>query len=316
MRLEHRCLGSAQLALGALPQCLECGAGVGERGGEALPFDGGIVGFRRGDVERAGEPHPRRPDGDARRRREWSCRSARSTGCASRRRLVERPVGQRGDLGQQPVGVVAAGVDLQLVVVPDAERGDGAEAVAGHPVRAGRPVAQPHVGVAPADRLHQSRRRSGVQPMRVGHADHCRVPLLGRPLGRHRGGQSAECGALAVERGLGLGSHGAAVRPARRGDRGDDETFDERRRAQHDPAGGLRVEQLHRDLGGEHGAAHVDEDDDAGAAVGTGDGARDPGGVGAERPVLEPRGGHERHVRAVQHLASQFDRSLGERVAV
>ena len=76
------------------------------------------------------------------------------------------------------------------------------------------------------------------------------------------------------------------------------------------------VEQVQRQLGAEHGAAEVHQDDDAGGTVDPLDGLLDLHGVGAERRLVEPGRDLDPHRTAVQHLVGQRQRGPRQRPAV
>ena len=77
------------------------------------------------------------------------------------------------------------------------------------------------------------------------------------------------------------------------------------------------VQEVQGELGAEHRAAEVHQHDDAVRAVGR---ARSPSaiadGVGAERRLVQPGRDLDPHRPAVQHLAGQRHRGVGQRPAV
>ena len=138
---------------------------------------------------------------------------------------------------------------------------------------------------------------------------------LRRPAFRRRG-RRGEMRRLARQRRRRLRRDLGAVGAAGRGHRRDDEPLDERGRAQEHPGALLVVEQLDGQLGREQRAAEVHQHDDAPALVGGRDRLRDPARVGPEGVRVQARRDLHGHAAAVQHLARQRDRGVGERPAV
>ena len=124
-------------------------------------------------------------------------------------------------------------------------------------------------------------------------------------------------GGLAQQRSSRLGRDLCSAGAARSGHGGDDEAFDEGRRRQGHPVadGGVR-KQVEGELGAEHRAAEIHEDDDAVRAVRPLDGLHDADGVGPEGRLVKSGRDLDRHRAAVQHLPRQRDGSACERAAV
>ena len=215
-------------------------------------------------------------------------------------------------------------LDLDLVALERAERGDLRQTSGRDEPGARRAIAQPDLGVEGAHRLHDERRRSRVQAVRQRHREHprclaiacglrrsglvdvrfgvffwrCQVGLLGRQR-RHRFGRD-------------LGRGGARVG----GHRGDDQPLDERRRAQHDAAAAVVVQEVQGELGRQDRAAEIHQHDDPVALIRSTDGVLDGDGVGPEGAVVEPGGDLDGRLTTVQHLGGQCHGGVRERPAV
>ncbi len=348
VRVEHRRLGLAGdrgRVVAAAPDVL---LGVGQRGVQQRLLRGwvthGVV-VRRRFRHRRKLPGPADRDAGRRRQRTGSRwwvrmggrRRAGPRGCRSE---VAEPVpGQVEQALDGPFGVGTAGRHVDDVALLRAERSHPREAARGHGLAAAGAVAEADVGLEPPHRPDQDGRGPGVQPVRPRHLEPprhlersrrleppCRVGVgVGEGVrrvahvdadGRVRGSGDHQVRLLGAERAPRLGGHPVPVGTAGRGHGGHAQPLDERSRAQRDALPQGRVEQVERDLGGEHGAAEIHEDDDAGAGVGSGDRVGDADGVGAEAPVVEPRGLLETDVVPVQHHARERDRGAGQGPAV
>ncbi len=107
-----------------------------------------------------------------------------------------------------------------------------------------------------------------------------------------------------------------ALGPARGRHGGHAEPLHQRGGAERHTLPQLGVDQVERQVGGEHGAAEIHEHDHAPPGVRAHDGVGHPDGIGAERPVLEARRHLQPDAVPVEHLRGETDRGLGERPAV
>src|ERR1700739_3142048 len=93
-------------------------------------------------------------------------------------RLVEVARGQRQNVVQRLGGLVTRHSYLDLVTIADSEGGDHRKTARVNRSRVGAAVADPRVGVMSAHFMHQSCRRSRMEPVRTGD-DEAVTALIG-----------------------------------------------------------------------------------------------------------------------------------------
>ena len=217
------------------------------------------------------------------------------------------------------VSLGAGGPNLDLVPHQGCQRRDSAQAPGGDRSDAGGEVAQLDRRVEGPRLADQAGSRPGVQPVQVLDSEDADDLDRADVVGIRRGVvcRPRQVRGLAHQRVASLGRDLGPAGPARRRDRGDDDTFDDRRRREGHPVPHRRVaEQVERQLGAQHGAAEIHEYDDAVAAVRPLDRLHDADRIGAEGRLVET-GGHLDPLRtAVQHLRGQRHRGIGQRATV
>jgi hypothetical protein len=319
VRVEDGGLGLTHLANREGAQVLDVAAYLGDGLDQAPPLASGVadltvVDLDRGDVEPAYRADRDAGRGGDRTRGRRELRQDRRLG-----RLVEGPRGEREHVLDGLLCLRSGGSDLDPVALLGAQRRDPAEARGGHRAGPGREVGEGHRSVEPADLADQSGRRSRVQTVPVGdreHADDLVADRRRRDLGRVLVG-NGQVRRLAEQGVARLGGDLGPARSTGRRHRGDHQALHDRGGREDHPLADRRIlQQVQRQLGTEHGAAEIHQDDDAVGPVDLLDRVLDLYGVGAERRLVEAGRDLDPYPAAVEHLTRECQRSPGQCPAV
>ena len=315
--VEDPCLGLSDVAGGVGALSADVATDGGDRLAQPSPLGHRVGGGFVGHVDGTPPGRAGRADAQPRHRADGLPGRGRVRHCSGRfGGFVEIAGGQRQHVFERLGGPPARDPQLDGVAFPDAQRRDLGKACGVDPFGVGAHIAQVDAGVAVTHLVYQPGGGAGVQAVRVLDGEGADQTVVDRSARGAGVGGLTQLSGLAGQGPAGLGDDLVDRGPTGGGHRGDHQTLDQRRRAQHHPIASIVVEQLQGEFGRQHGAAQIHQHHHAGTLVGGGDGVDDLRSIGAEGGFVEACGDGDAKLLAVHHLLGQRDRGASQRSAV